>query len=492
MNLPKMTLIAFFSWAFLGKSFHVCAQTRDSLSFIEDADSCRNELVKDWFIFSPSLRNDKEEVIQVSTTKATMKDLQNLGDEADEIWRKEKNDEAKATGIHRVFAHVDRKFIIDILGEISRDENLLSQVVEASYKNATGFLKIVLLTGGAGSWKIRLHLWEQKEQKEFPHSHKWDFYSKILSGILQQQIYDKENPQSSNATTYNVRFPKSLMPILPTGELPCPCRDHYTLASNPAGASFSNLSLGEKTFLVEGESYFMSNSLVHTIDPGMDAISLVFTSRTKTEVSEVFTPIYLSGDDYIRNAPSASKEELIEELERAKKILSRLHIHKNYLPEAANLNHCHFGPKDSIFENENWRSEINKNCTGSIVKQLSNLSLQEYEVNLGLNQTVWIGNQLANTMSPYLFVLLNQHMYAAPKDFHHLERETICHVSFVNYAPVDSAGVLHFNENGTLKSIEAYSGHYRPSLSDMIPAKEYLKSIGVSIDNLNEVLHKDR
>ena len=65
-------------------------------------------------------------------------------------------------GLDVLFRDITPQFIVQVIDQILGNDKLLERVTEASYYNATGFLKIVLITGGADQeYKIRLHVWNQ-------------------------------------------------------------------------------------------------------------------------------------------------------------------------------------------------------------------------------------------------------------------------------------------------------------------------------------------
>ena len=65
--------------------------------------------------------------------------------------------------------------------------------------------------------------------KKYPHNHKWDFYSKVISGYIEQRLYREVSNKVEGAFKVRRSEPVSLMPRLSSGDLPCPCRDKYAL-----------------------------------------------------------------------------------------------------------------------------------------------------------------------------------------------------------------------------------------------------------------------
>lgn len=441
----------------------------------------------EWMIVSPKLASAHQ--VQRSMHHDPYLRLKNIGEQADKFWRISATKEELVRKLDALFDGADNQFLIALIDQLIADDQLLQQITQASYHNVTGFLKIVLLDGGKDSWKIRLHVWQEKEEKEFPHNHKWDFFSKIVAGYLTQDQF--ERCEATSDAGYVVCEPVSLMPILASGELPCPCRDNYELVEKCSLEQHVGLNLKRKDTIGAGESYFMPNYIVHAINPGRDAISLVFTSEKITENSEVFVPYSKIDNDLAKNAPSVTKEELVQELLRVKKILQRLQLQQPYLPEVVDAQHRYFGNKGDLFARINWRAAMHECLISKHVRQLSKDEAEKFKATVHDNKLM-VGDSSLSSNAQYLFVLLNDVMYICEKDFNHRGDLILCHSSFTDYAPVDAAGVLHTNEHGDIIALEAYSGHYAPQTSNMEIVKEYLAACGLPIDDLMILGYKDR
>lgn len=451
----------------------------------------------EWYLVSPSLNADtcrsKKEV------QSKYRDiLRQVGDTANSLWSKSKNNHEKTSILERSFCDIDRNFIINLIDEIIKNNSALRQIAQASYRNVTGFWKIVLAAGSKEtSWKIRLHIWEKQEEKEFPHNHKWDFYSKIITGYLEQDLYTLSRASTCDRLPeYAIHKPKSLMPIQDDGVEPCPCRDHYVL-DPVTGVMNDTVSLkkNEMQRIGAGESYYMPYHLIHSINPSRGAISLVFTSDRVVENSEVFVPSELIETDLSKYAPSISIEDLKTKLLDIKKQLESLQLRTHYLPEMVDPLHQYYDVNngDPILMATNWRIAMkNKNFSGQQVKQLTSSEMQKYKVSVNKDGKIMIDGKLADVFQEYIFVLMENTLYAAPKDFHHTGSELICHTSFTDYGPVESVGVFTFHPDGTIKDIEAYSGHYTPSKKHMDIARMYLKSIGADVSGAQCILYQDR
>ncbi len=450
-----------------------------------------------WHISSPTL-NQKPRLRSktfIHDEQTPLEFLQHVGEQAHVVWLNKNNSRDDIILFQEVFDPIDKEFLYELIEQILNDEALLKRVAQASYRNVTGFLKVVLAAGkGENAWKIRLHVWEQKEEKEFPHNHKWDFYSKIISGYLSQDIYAKSTAACDAQNLHSVREPVSLMPTSESGALPCPCRDNYILNPKALDAAIVSLTRESTDIIGNGESYMMPHHLIHAITPGKGSMSLVFTSEKITDNSEVFVPTHMLDTDLSRHAPSVTAEELKDELRKVQKMLRQLSVHEKYLPEMVDLDHHYYlmNGKDPILEAIHWRKELDAQAHRKSVIQLSKNDMLSYVVSADAHGNMRIDNKSIDPMRDYLFVLLDDIMYATPKDFHHESKALICHTSFSDYGPVDSAGLLRFDAQGNLTTIEAYSGHYCPSLVDMKAAQKHLAAIGIDLEKTVLSTYQDR
>jgi hypothetical protein len=452
-----------------------------TFSFINSAQASLSSK-GNWYINSPKvdvIYTDNNLFQEDSFYNALIK----TGQEAHEFWKNTKSNSNKASHLNRIFKKINSKFLIKVIDEILQDNALLKKITTASYRNATGFLKIVLTDNDNDSWKIRLHAWKPNK-KEFPHNHKWDFFSKVMSGYLHQDIYSTAKRYDKNAIQYRVCEPVSLMPILEDGELPCPCRDSYEIAEKKScSINYANLKIVSQDNIGVGESYFMPNDLIHTIVPGKNSLTLIFTSERVVKNSNVFVPIDEINSVLTKHAPSITQTELITELKLVKKILKKLPLSNRYLPELIATNHNYFDKKNPVFKTNNWRSKLSSLKEIGLVKQLSKQEKKKYIVSTDNTGNLLINQKKVTPSTDYLFVLTDNIMYASPKDFTHNKEVLICHSSFTDYASVDAAGVLSFDKERALKTIEAYSGHYAPLPKDMETALKYLKNINANIES---------
>ena len=248
--------------------------------------------------------------------------LEDLGRQAHSYWLQQTQLEDKITFYHELFSTVNAAFLISVIDEILKSDEIITRITQTSYKNITGFLKIVLVSSDKESWKLRLHIW-QEDGIEDLHNHKWDFYSKIIQGTIIQDTYTIANNyiDRKNSQKYSIREPISLMPQDVHGKKPCPCRDLYSLKSSN---NFAYLYKSSSTIISENFSYYMPYDLIHTIKPSQDAVTFVFTSEQVQENSNVF----LLNSQYQkmeiqRYAPSITKQEIQAALINLKNKLER-------------------------------------------------------------------------------------------------------------------------------------------------------------------------
>jgi hypothetical protein len=65
-----------------------------------------------------------------------------------------------------------------------------NQFSPLAYLHPNGFLKIRVLTAESGQWSLRLHIWEPGLTDSDIHTHRWDFASRIITGEVQESLYE--------------------------------------------------------------------------------------------------------------------------------------------------------------------------------------------------------------------------------------------------------------------------------------------------------------
>lgn len=80
------------------------------------------------------------------------------------------------------------RIVREIVEKILESPTLTSSVREASMRHANGFIKIVL--GSVGPSRMRFHHWTEIV-KDDPHTHRWDFTSRVLYGSFMEEFYSE-------------------------------------------------------------------------------------------------------------------------------------------------------------------------------------------------------------------------------------------------------------------------------------------------------------
>ena len=164
-------------------------------------------------------------------------------------------------------------------------------------------------------------------------------------------------------------------------------------------------------------------------------------------------------------------------------------VQPKYLPEMVDSAHGYLR-LDQVRSEQHWRDQLGLINTKKVV-QLSKAFLVDYR--LSVNEgAVRFGNQPVTAQQDYLFVIFDNQVFLAPKDFHHESPYLICHSSFTDYGPVQSAGVIRFNEAQKVVKVEPYSGHYAPSLENMNIALDIFAAKQLDICNAEIVSFADR
>ncbi|MFE9879080.1 hypothetical protein [Streptomyces sp. NPDC005784] len=127
-----------------------------------------------------------------------------------------------------------------------KDRTLLSGTL--CYRHPNGFYKIKLLSPGADSWALRLHLWDGPVAQSDVHDHRWDFSSYIVWGGLLESQFVLERGAGST-------------PVFELAQRPSSGEYRYT----PDGVG--RLRETARTRRVAGESYTLDHRVLHRADP---------------------------------------------------------------------------------------------------------------------------------------------------------------------------------------------------------------------------------
>jgi hypothetical protein len=162
----------------------------------------------------------------------------------------------------------------DDLNTILNDEDALSEICNRSTVHSNGFLKIVLKS--YNGQKLRLHIWKDSPllQEHEPHSHRWDFVSYILKGVMINEIVEESNDEN-----------KTFLKCKAHGMIVGSKRDYDIISK-------SSLRLNKKEIFKQGEVYTLSGDKIHIakISPHTLTATLFVTSEPLYETSFVYMP----------------------------------------------------------------------------------------------------------------------------------------------------------------------------------------------------------
>ncbi|WP_369244479.1 hypothetical protein [Streptomyces sp. R41] len=130
------------------------------------------------------------------------------------------------------------------------------------YRHPNGFYKMKLLSPGADSWALRVHIWDGPVAQSDVHDHRWDFSSYILSGQLLETQFALDRDAGTTPVFELAKGASS-------GE--------YRYMPDGVG----RLSETSRTRRTPGESYTLDHRVLHRADPagGYPVITAVLQGR---------------------------------------------------------------------------------------------------------------------------------------------------------------------------------------------------------------------
>ncbi len=191
----------------------------------------------------------------------------------------------------------DRRGFAAWLRGLVADEAAVADVAKRSYWHPNGFAKIVLHTGLAPEFRVRLHVWPRGKTpsrgESNPHSHRWEFASYVLTGTGMHMVDFAETTE---------------------GGRPYRRYRYGTDPANPAALVADGevrLKRRGAPHVHGGDVYTCDTAVVHTvrpIDAGLTATVVVQgPRRTPTTVvycepgeSDDQPNVELSGEDFVR------------------------------------------------------------------------------------------------------------------------------------------------------------------------------------------------
>lgn len=143
----------------------------------------------------------------------------------------------------------------NFLSSLLLDKGYVETMSKIAYAHQNGFHKYVLYVSNTYGWKVRLHVWWDKYQKEIDydiHDHSWSYVSSILLGEVTNELYDF-NQESTNKESFFHYL--------------------YEIHDETAVSSFTACGLKEISYLVErkelkqGDTYTQHASILHKVVP---------------------------------------------------------------------------------------------------------------------------------------------------------------------------------------------------------------------------------
>ena len=94
----------------------------------------------------------------------------------------------------------EKQNVTCFLTHVISDNTLLSSIASRSYTHINHFDKIVLVDAPSHNYRLTLHIWwpldsNNQLDDEPMHSHRFDFWSTVLTGKLKSQFFDRVSDQ---------------------------------------------------------------------------------------------------------------------------------------------------------------------------------------------------------------------------------------------------------------------------------------------------------
>lgn len=155
--------------------------------------------------------------------------------------------------------------VIDALGQPHRldkivqsilaDHEQLEQIALRSFGHSTGMERVELVS--QGQFSLRLHFWMPGNGEPFtedPHSHTYNFGSKVLSGLLVTDLFKQGGEEGANMNMFQIASQNTQQK--PKPEFMGTAR--LQLISSPQGIFLSN----------RDSTYTMSHNVIHRVRQG--------------------------------------------------------------------------------------------------------------------------------------------------------------------------------------------------------------------------------
>jgi len=172
------------------------------------------------------------------------------------------------------------EFLLNFLKTITEEQKEI--IAKRSYYHTNHFFKVVLSVDyPKPGWKIRVHYWlKQPSFEQNPHSHGWDFTSRIIQGSLLDVQYEEETTTKKVANIYK-KFDMMLTTKDP--RYYCKATEEKTTA----------LSVNKIRAYSPGDIYHSHHKIVHTSHPVDDKVITVVLEEPQASESNL---IYVKKD----------------------------------------------------------------------------------------------------------------------------------------------------------------------------------------------------
>lgn len=181
----------------------------------------------------------------------------------------------KSSNIHQCFreSFSDPFEVKELLKHVLSDKKSLDRIARNLYIHQNGFQKYILYTSTSGKWRIRLHVWKEKQKTpQDIHNHTFNFSSIVLTGELKNLIYsvDKLKGIVFKQLKYDINNRTNDSEIVPLNTL-------------------ERLEVSKPVRLKKGCIYYQNADQIHRIDPVLfPTVTLVLQESWMRQNSTIY------------------------------------------------------------------------------------------------------------------------------------------------------------------------------------------------------------
>lgn len=186
---------------------------------------------------------------------------------------------------------------------ILNDKEKLDKISKRSYYHVNHFYKIVLHEDN--DYIYRLHIWKCLDFEQNPHSHGWDFESKIIKGkFIHSKFNETKQEEFCSLNKKILSYDNGII------------YDKYNILLNISNGSsnielIGNVMLTEnyKEELNEGEKYNVTSKEIHKFIPcENNSITIIKESKLKDSTASIYSMSTIKKEE---RRPNITREELI-------------------------------------------------------------------------------------------------------------------------------------------------------------------------------------